>query len=45
MGFSKKTADRAILMDQGKIIEEAPPEILFTNPKYEWTKTFLGKFL
>jgi ABC-type dipeptide/oligopeptide/nickel transport system ATPase component len=36
---------QAILMDEGQIIEESPPEILFTNPKHEWTKTFLNKVL
>ena len=45
MGFAKAAADRAILMDEGQIIEEAPPEILFTNPKNERTKTFLSKIL
>ena len=45
MGFAKAAADRAILMDEGQIIEEAPPEILFTNPKHERTKTFLSKVL
>ncbi len=33
MGFTRAAAQRAILMDEGMIIEEAPPEILFTNPK------------
>jgi polar amino acid transport system ATP-binding protein len=45
MGFAKAAADRAILMDEGQIIEEAPPEILFTNPKHERTKAFLSKVL
>jgi polar amino acid transport system ATP-binding protein len=45
MGFARAAADRAILMDAGQIIEEAPPEILFTNPKQERTKSFLSKLL
>ena len=45
MGFARAAADRAILMDAGQIIEEAPPEILFTNPKQERTKSFLSKIL
>lgn len=45
MGFARATAHRAILMDGGQIIEEAPPEILFTNPKHERTKSFLSKVL
>jgi len=45
MGFARAAADRAILMDDGKIIEQAPPEILFTNPKHKRTKEFLSKVL
>lgn len=45
IGFAKAAADRVILMDEGLIIEEAPPEILFTQPKEERTKTFLSKVL
>ena len=45
MGFARAAADRAILMDAGQIIEEAPPEVLFTNPKQERTKSFLSKIL
>jgi len=45
MGFARAAAHRAILMDGGQIIEEAPPEILFTNPKEERTRLFLSKVL
>jgi polar amino acid transport system ATP-binding protein len=45
MGFARAAANRAILMDEGKIIEEAPPEILFSNPTHERTKAFLSKIL
>jgi polar amino acid transport system ATP-binding protein len=45
IGFAKAAADRAILMDGGQIIEEAPPSILFSNPKEERTKLFLSKVL
>jgi polar amino acid transport system ATP-binding protein len=45
IGFAKACADRAILMDGGKIIEEAKPEILFNKPKHERTKLFLSKVL
>lgn len=45
MGFAKAAADRAILMDEGKIIEEAPPEVLFSAPKHARTKLFLSKVL
>jgi polar amino acid transport system ATP-binding protein len=45
IGFAKAAADRAILMDGGKIIEEAPPKVLFENPKNPRTKAFLSKVL
>lgn len=45
MGFAKAAADRAILMDEGYIIEEALPEVLFANPKHDRTKLFLSKIL
>lgn len=45
MGFARAAAHRAILMDGGQIIEEAPPNILFTHPTQERTKLFLSKVL
>jgi ABC-type polar amino acid transport system ATPase subunit len=32
-------------MDGGQIIEEATPDILFTNPSHQRTKDFLSKVL
>jgi polar amino acid transport system ATP-binding protein len=45
MGFARAAANRAILMDEGLIIEEGTPEVLFSNPKEERTKLFLSKIL
>ena len=45
MGFARAAANRAILMDEGTIVEEAPPDVLFTNPTQERTKRFLSKIL
>ena len=45
MGFARAAAHRIIFMDEGQIIEEAPPEQLFTHPKQERTKRFLSKVL
>ena len=45
MGFVRAAAQRIIFMDEGQIIEEAPPEVLLTNPKQERTKRFLSKIL
>ena len=45
MGFARQVADRVIFVDQGKILEDASPEMLFTNPKHDRTKEFLAKIL
>ncbi len=45
MGFAHAAANRAIFMDGGQIVEEAPPDVLFSNPSQERTKLFLSKVL
>jgi polar amino acid transport system ATP-binding protein len=45
MGFARAAADRALLMDEGVIVEEAIPDVLFSHPKQERTKAFLSKIL
>jgi putative glutamine transport system ATP-binding protein len=45
MGFAKQVADRVIFLDNGILVEEAPPEEFFVNPKNERTRTFLSKIL
>ena len=45
MGFARAAADRAILMDEGRIVEQAVPDILFNHPQQERTKAFLSKIL
>ncbi|CRK82845.1 amino acid ABC transporter ATP-binding protein [Neobacillus massiliamazoniensis] len=45
MGFAKEVGDRVLFMDGGTIIEEGKPDELFTAPKHERTKSFLGKIL
>ncbi|MEC8274948.1 MAG: amino acid ABC transporter ATP-binding protein [Pseudomonadota bacterium] len=45
MGFAKKVADRVIFMDQGQIVEVAPPIEFFEQPKSERLKEFLADIL
>ncbi|MBL9063723.1 amino acid ABC transporter ATP-binding protein [Tabrizicola sp.] len=45
MGFARKVADRVVFMDKGEIIEEAPPEDFFGNPKSDRTRLFLSQVL
>jgi polar amino acid transport system ATP-binding protein len=45
MGFARAAANRAIFMDGGQIVEEAPPNVLFSSPSHERTRLFLSKVL
>ena len=45
MGFARQAADRVIFMDQGQIVEQAPPQEFFDHPKSDRTKDFLSKIL
>ena len=42
LGFARKVADSMLMMDGGRIVEEAPPEKFFTAPKEERTQRFLA---
>lgn len=45
MQFAREVADRVVYMDQGRIIEQAPPAELFSRPRDERTQQFLRKIL
>ncbi len=45
MGFARAAADRAVFMDEGRIVEEDSPDVIFSNPSHERTKLFLSKIL
>jgi polar amino acid transport system ATP-binding protein len=45
MKFAEDISDRVIFMDQGNIVEDAPPSVLFTNPSHERTRAFLRAVL
>jgi polar amino acid transport system ATP-binding protein len=45
VGFAREVADRAVLMDDGVVVEEGPPETFFTAPKHSRTQQFLSKIL
>ncbi|SBR46148.1 amino acid ABC transporter ATP-binding protein [Halomonas sp. HL-93] len=45
MQFARDVADRVVFMDEGGIVEQGPPEELFTAPKDERTRHFLRKIL
>jgi ABC-type polar amino acid transport system ATPase subunit len=45
VGFAREVADRAVLMDEGVVVEEGTPEAFFSAPQHNRTKQFLSKIL
>ena len=45
MGFAREVSDRICFLDEGKVIEDAPPEVFFSTPKSDRAKAFLDKVL
>ena len=43
MAFARDVADRVMFFEQGRILEEAPPEDFFDNTKNERIRSFLGQ--
>lgn len=45
MGFAREVATRVMFMDGGQVVEQAPPDEFFSNPKHERLQDFLAKVL
>ena len=45
MGFARQVADIMLFMDQGKIVEMAPPKQFFLRPESSRCKLFLSQIL
>lgn len=45
IGFAQEIADRVVFMDEGKVIEENPHEVIFKEPKQKRTREFLRAVL
>jgi polar amino acid transport system ATP-binding protein len=45
MGFAREVADRVIFMDGGVVVEQASPDVFFSNPQHERTRAFLKEIL
>jgi len=45
MGFARDIANRICFLDAGVILEEAPPEQIFTSPREERTQRFLQSII
>ncbi|WP_274364073.1 ectoine/hydroxyectoine ABC transporter ATP-binding protein EhuA [Paenibacillus thermotolerans] len=44
MAFARDIADRVVFFDEGNIVEQGPPKLLFDNPQSERLQTFLSRF-
>ncbi|OQY33207.1 MAG: polar amino acid ABC transporter ATP-binding protein [Spirochaetaceae bacterium 4572_59] len=45
MTFAREVSDKVVFMDEGRILEMAPPEKIFSDPDHPRIKTFLDKML
>jgi general L-amino acid transport system ATP-binding protein len=45
MGFARAVADTMVFMADGRVVETAPPEQFFSDPKSERTRQFLGQII
>ena len=45
MSFAREVADKVCFLDAGVILEEGPPEQIFTAPQQERTRTFLARII
>ncbi len=45
MGFAREVADKVCFLDAGRILEEGPPEQIFTEPREPRTRAFLSRVL
>jgi polar amino acid transport system ATP-binding protein len=45
MGFAREVADRILFLDEGRLAEDATPEIFFSTPKSDRACQFLEKVL
>ena len=45
MGFARSAANRVVFMDEGRIVESAPPDTFFESPQTERARDFLSKIL
>ena len=45
MGFAREIANRVCFLDEGVILEEGPPDLIFSNPQQQRTQRFLQRIV
>ncbi len=45
IGFARRVADRVVFMDDGRVVEQGPPEQVLDAPQHDRTRAFLARVL
>jgi polar amino acid transport system ATP-binding protein len=45
MSFAAEVADKVVFLEQGRILEQGPPDQIFRSPKEECTREFLKQVI
>jgi polar amino acid transport system ATP-binding protein len=45
IGFARRVADQVVFMDDGRVVEQGPPEQVLDAPQHDRTQAFLGRVL
>jgi polar amino acid transport system ATP-binding protein len=45
MNFAREIAARVVFLDDGRIVEEGPPDVVFTSPQHPRTREFLQRII
>ena len=44
MGFARDVADRVVVLGEGNILEQGPPDEIFSNPQHDQTKALIERY-
>ncbi|MCW2575664.1 MAG: putative arginine/ornithine transport ATP-binding protein, partial [Modestobacter sp.] len=45
IGFARRVADQVVFMDDGRVVEQGPPEQVLEAPHHDRTRAFLARVL
>jgi polar amino acid transport system ATP-binding protein len=45
IGFARRVADQVVFMDDGRVVEQGPPEQVLDAPRHDRTRAFLARVL
>jgi polar amino acid transport system ATP-binding protein len=45
IGFARRVADQVVFMDDGRVVEQGPPEQVLDAPQHDRTRSFLARVL